>query len=140
MLPLQPEYGIYASTPARVPYIRSHSSQSTIYMLPLRPGYGIYCPTPAGVRYTWSHSSQGTGIYGPTPARARYIWSHSSQGTVYMVPLQPGYVRSRVHCSIVIRESARGAGDRGSIPVRVTPKTYKIGGLRFSAWRLALMS
>ena len=38
------------------------------------------------------------------------------------------------------RVSARGAGGRGSIPDRVTPKTYKLGGLRFSAWRLALMS
>ncbi len=42
--------------------------------------------------------------------------------------------------STVVRASARGAGGRGSIPDRVTPKTLKMGGLRFSAWRLALMS
>ncbi len=42
--------------------------------------------------------------------------------------------------STVIRESARGAAGRGLIPDRVTPKTLKMGGLRFSAWRLALMS
>ncbi len=42
--------------------------------------------------------------------------------------------------SIVVRGSARGAGDQGSIPDCVTPKTLKMGGLRFSAWRLALMS
>ncbi len=42
--------------------------------------------------------------------------------------------------SVVVRASARDAGGRGSIPARVTPKTYKMGGLRFSAWRLALMS
>ncbi len=42
--------------------------------------------------------------------------------------------------SRVVRASARSAGGRGSIPDRVTPKTLKIGGLRFSAWRLALMS
>ncbi len=44
----------------------------------------------------------------------------------------------RIH--VVVRASARGAGGRGSIPDRVTPKTLKMGGLRFSAWRLALMS
>ncbi len=36
--------------------------------------------------------------------------------------------------STVVRASARGAGGRGSIPDRVTPKTLKMGGLRFSAW------
>ncbi len=41
--------------------------------------------------------------------------------------------------SIVVRASARGAGGRGSSH-HVTPKTLKMGGLRFSAWRLALMS
>ncbi len=43
-------------------------------------------------------------------------------------------------CSIAVRASARGAGGRGSIPDRVIPKTLKMRGLRFSAWRLALMS
>ncbi len=31
-------------------------------------------------------------------------------------------------------------GGRGSIPDRITSKTWKMGGLRFSAWYLALMS
>ncbi len=42
--------------------------------------------------------------------------------------------------STVVRASVQGAGGRGSIPDRVTPKTLKVGGLRFSAWRLALMN
>ncbi len=42
--------------------------------------------------------------------------------------------------SIVVRASPQGAGGRGLIPDRVTPKTLKMGGLRFSACRLALMS
>ena len=53
------------------------------------------------------------------------IWSH-------VIELPPR--------SIVVRTSARGAGGRGSIPDRVTPKMGKLGGLHFSAWRLALMS
>ncbi len=38
--------------------------------------------------------------------------------------------------STVVRASARGAEDRGSVPDRDT-KDVKKGGLRFSAWRLA---
>ncbi len=41
--------------------------------------------------------------------------------------------------STVVRASAGGAGGRGSIPDHVTPKMWKLGGLRFSAWGLALM-
>ena len=49
------------------------------------------------------------------------------------------------HCSldrlpriIVVRASAWGAGGRGSIPDRVTPKTLKMGGWRFALLSLAL--
>ncbi len=42
--------------------------------------------------------------------------------------------------TVVTASLARGAGGRGSIPDRVTPTTQKLGGLRFLAWRLALMS
>ena len=42
---------------------------------------------------------------------------------------------------IVVRASARGAGGRGFDPrPRHTKDVKKLGGLRFSAWRLALMS
>ncbi len=42
--------------------------------------------------------------------------------------------------SLVVRASAGGAGEWGSIPNRVTLKQVKLGDLRFSVWFLALMS
>ncbi len=39
--------------------------------------------------------------------------------------------------TVFFRSEPRGAGGWGSIPDRITPK---MGGLRFSAWRLSLMS
>ncbi len=121
-----------------------------------RSGLGSTSLSSSGPR-TWetnnrqqdsSHTRQFINTLSPLPQEAETPSGHGGQGqdykrhqtTVTSIHIYIQYEAKTAPRSTVVRACARDAGGRCSIPDRVTPKTLKMGGLRFSAWRLALMS
>ena len=94
--------------------------------------YGTSAYTPRGYNTT-SYNSTLTWFTVIRLITPRYDGLLTAYGTTATTQTRPPLR------STVVRASAPGAGGRGSIADRVTPKTQKLGGLRFSGWPLALM-